>query len=70
MAQHAARGKIHDRNAGHLADIWHGSRRAGVCLDNVNLFADRDELHVDKTYDMQFHCQPSRVFGDRLLHLR
>ena len=64
VAEDDFRCQRHDRDSGYLADVWHGTRRTRVDLDDVNILTAYDELDVDHTDDMQGSCQTFRILYD------
>ena len=63
------RGKIHDRDSRHLADIGYGPGRTRIHLDHIHLVVHGDKLDVDQADHMQCLRQPSGILRDGLLHL-
>ena len=66
FAQHRARGKVHHRHAGHLADIRHRPRGTRVHLDDVDFVFVDHILNIDQSARVQREREPSCVVDDAL----
>ena len=68
VPQHHLCGKVDHRHAGHLADVGHGARRAGVDLNDIQFVLVNQVLDVDEPAGAQCQRQLLAAGADLLQH--